>query len=321
MKLQNVIHILIGIVCFALCQQVQATPDPGRVDPFNTADGDHALFSNTTGVANSAFGWYALSANTDGSNNTAVGAGALDLNTGNSNTAVGTAALLLNTDNENTAVGTAALENNTLGGDNTANGAFALFGNTTGDVNTATGALALFANTEGNANTAIGDEALKNNTTGSSNTAVGEFALGNNTTGSENIALGASAGSVQGIGDGNIFISSVGAPGDSNTIRIGSGLQTATFIDGIASAQVDGNPVVVDSLGQLGVAPAGSPLSKNELRKQQHLVQELKATTERQAATIALQERQIAELTAGLQRVSAQLEVSKPAPQVVNNNQ
>ena len=31
------------MVSFALCPQVQATPDPGSVDPFNTADGDHAL--------------------------------------------------------------------------------------------------------------------------------------------------------------------------------------------------------------------------------------------------------------------------------------
>ncbi len=77
------------LISCALLPQVQATPDPGSVDPFNTADGDHALFSNTTGVANAAFGWYALFANTEGSNNTAVGAGALDLNTGNNNTAVG----------------------------------------------------------------------------------------------------------------------------------------------------------------------------------------------------------------------------------------
>jgi uncharacterized coiled-coil protein SlyX len=62
-----------------------------------------------------------------------------------------------------------------------------------------------------------------------------------------------------------------------------------------------------------------SPLSANELLKQQRVVQELKATTERQAAVIALQEGQIKALTAGLQKVSAQLEASKPAPQVVNN--
>ena len=44
-------------------------------------------------------------------------------------------------------------------------------------------------------------------------------------------------------------------------------------------------------------------------------MQELKATTERQAAVIALQEGQIKALTAGLsanQKVSAQLEASKP---------
>jgi len=42
---------------------------------------------------------------------------------------------------------------------------------------------------------------------------------------------------------------------------------------------------------------------------------------EEQGATIAKQQEQIEALTAGLQKVSAQLETSKPAPQVVNNNQ
>jgi hypothetical protein len=36
---------------------------------------------------------------------------------------------------------------------------------------------------------------------------------------------------------------------------------------------------------------------------------------------IAEQQKQIEALTAGLQRVSAQVEVSKPAPQMVINNQ
>jgi hypothetical protein len=40
---------------------------------------------------------------------------------------------------------------------------------------------------------------------------------------------------------------------------------------------------------------------------------------EEQEATIARQQKQIDALTAGLEKVSAQLEVSKPAPQVVNN--
>ena len=116
MKNRNVIFaaILSGLACFTLLPQVQATPDPGSVDPFNTVDGDHALFSNTTGFANAAFGWYALFGNTVGSNNTAVGAGAGDLNTtGNDNTAVGTAALLFKTvGGDNTALGVAAMELN-----------------------------------------------------------------------------------------------------------------------------------------------------------------------------------------------------------------
>ena len=40
---------------------------------------------------------------------------------------------------------------------------------------------------------------------------------------------------------------------------------------------------------------------------------------EEQEATIARQQKQIEALTVGLQKVSAQLEASKPAPQVVNN--
>jgi uncharacterized coiled-coil protein SlyX len=40
---------------------------------------------------------------------------------------------------------------------------------------------------------------------------------------------------------------------------------------------------------------------------------------EEQEATIARRQKQIDALTAGLQKVSAQLEASKPAPQVVAN--
>jgi hypothetical protein len=42
-------------------------------------------------------------------------------------------------------------------------------------------------------------------------------------------------------------------------------------------------------------------------------------TVEEQGATIARQQKQIEVLTAGLQKVSAQLEASKPPQQVVNN--
>jgi hypothetical protein len=42
---------------------------------------------------------------------------------------------------------------------------------------------------------------------------------------------------------------------------------------------------------------------------------------EEQEATIARQQKQIEALTAGLQKVSAQVEMSRRAPQMVNNNQ
>ena len=68
----------------------------------------------------------------------------------------------------------------------------------------------------------------------------------------------------------------------------------------------------------------------NEFLKEHRTVQELKSTVAKQTATIlqqkkdfqeiaSQQQKQIDALTAGLQKVSAQLETNKPAPQVVNN--
>src|ERR1700750_241744 len=88
--------ILSGLVCFPLLPKAQAGPE-AALPGLNTADGDHALFSITTGTANTAIGWRSLFSNTEGSFNTGLGAGALALSTtDDSNTAVGTAALLLN---------------------------------------------------------------------------------------------------------------------------------------------------------------------------------------------------------------------------------
>ena len=56
----------------------------------------------------------------------------------------------------------------------------------------------------------------------------------------------------------------------------------------------------------------------NEFLKEHRKVQELEATLQSRTTT-AHQQKQIEALTAGLQKVSAQLEASKPAPQVVNN--
>jgi trimeric autotransporter adhesin len=66
----------------------------------------------------------------------------------------------------------------------------------------------------------------------------------------------------------------------------------------------------------------------NEFLKEHRTVQEqeatiaqLKSTVANQGAIAARQQKQIDALTAGLQKVSAQLELSKPAPQTVLNKQ
>jgi hypothetical protein len=157
----------------------------------------------------------------------------------------------------NTAEGTSALFSLTTGIDNTANGYQALYHNTTGSFNTASGFRALFFNTGGTQNTADGFEALYHNTTGYRNTASGYSALLNNTTGHDNIALGRQAGIFLTTGSFNIDIGEGGVAGESSTIRIGHiPAQTRAFIAGVSGASVSGAQVVVNSSGQLGVAPS-----------------------------------------------------------------
>jgi hypothetical protein len=219
------------LLCVGLLPQAEAVvpPPDGGYPNFTTAEGQNALFSLTTGAANTAVGWFSLKSVTTGSFNTGVGAGTLVLNTGAENTAIGTAALLLNTASGNTAVGSRALLNNTTGGTlgniqgvdvgpNVAVGQQALESNTVASANTAVGYQALqsfttgplgleqiglctavgfqaLANATGNgfANSAFGYHALVNNADGGGNTAIGLQTLVSNTTGSSNVAIGNNA--------------------------------------------------------------------------------------------------------------------------------
>jgi hypothetical protein len=196
MKLQNIIHILIGIVCIGLLPKAQAVSPPpdGAYSGANTAEGGSGtLFSLTTGTNNTALGAQALFSVTTGSQNTATGAQALKSNTAGVNTADGFQALVRNTTgSNNTATGWRALFSNINGSFNTANGDSALYSNT-GSNNTGIGAGALNSNTTASGNTALGTAALFSNTTGRSNTATGEEALASNTTGTGNTANGANA--------------------------------------------------------------------------------------------------------------------------------
>jgi Chaperone of endosialidase len=346
--------LLIPLVlgCFALSPAAQAvTPAPdGGYPGNNTAEGTQALLSNTTGVQNTALGFQALSHNTDGTDNTATG--------------------------------------------------FRALVNSSGDFNVATGWQALFANTVGDSNTAVGLNALLKNVSGD-----------------RNIGLGAAAGSNLTTGDDNIDIGNPGVAGERETTRIGTtAVQTRVFIAGIRGAAVTGSAVVVNTSGQLGVAPSSErfkeaikPMDKaselilalkpvtfhykkqidpkgipqfglvaeevekvnpalvtrdakgeiytvrydavnamllNEFLKehrkveeQEAMISQVKSTVAKQDATIAQQQKdfqstiaqqqkEIKALTVSLkeqasqiQKVSAQFEVSKPAPQMAVNNQ
>jgi hypothetical protein len=245
--------------------QAVSPPPDGGYSGNNTAEGQNALLSLTTGVNNTAVGWFSLKSNRRGQLNTAVGAGTLFSAVGSRNTAIGGAALFSNFNGENnTAVGALALWSNTTGSLNTAIGDNGLFSNTVGFGNTALGDSALFSNTTGNANTAIGLAALSHST-GGGNTAIGYEALFDNQSGIYNIALGFAAG-IFTTGSSNIDIGNSGVAGESNTIRIGGGFggfQTAAFIAGISGTAVVGDAVVVDGNGQLGTVASSARFKKN----------------------------------------------------------
>jgi Chaperone of endosialidase len=301
----TILPFLIALLfCFGLTTAARAVSPPpdGGYPGENTAEGEDALFSLTTGSDNTAIGFKALYSNTIGSSNTATGRQALVFNTtGHGNTANGYSALFSNTTgNDNTANGLNALGNNTSGNYNTANGYNALTYNTSGGGNAADGANALQNNTSGSLNTANGYETLNRNTTAFWNTAMGSRALFSNTaglsntatgyqalylnktggsntangvqalyrtTGGSNIALGFQAGVNLTTGSNNIDIGNVGVAAEANTIRIGTGgTQTATFIAGISGKTAAGGiPVIVNANGKLGTT-ASSARFKDEIK-------------------------------------------------------
>jgi hypothetical protein len=309
----------------------------------NTALGWRSLLSTTDGSFNTGVGAGALALNT-GSSNTAVGVAALLLNTaGSNNTAVGTGTLLNNTTDRNTAVGANALGADNSGTDNCAVGFEALTSDTTGGANTAVGRGALDQNVTGNFNTAIGKDA-GGLATGSGNVYIGHLVTGvageNNHTYIRNIENT----SVNGMGADIVTIDlTTGLLGHASSSRRYKEdirpmektsealyrLHPVTFrykkeIDRTQSpafgliaeevAKVNPNLIACNSQGQPESVhyEMVNAMLLNEFLKEHQTVEELKAT-------VAQQKSQIDALTAGLQKVSAQLEMSKPASKVVAN--
>ena len=332
---------LFAFACFALSPTARAvTPAPdGGYFYQNTAEGQNALFSVDTslyssGVENTAIGFQALYSDVSGPGNTAIGASSLYNNQGTYNTATGDYALL----------------SNISGDDNTANGALAL-NHSTGSGNTAIGFTALFGNTSGSNNIALGVNAGKNLTTGSGNICIGQNVFGvageSNTTRIGHVS--ATATFIRGIsgataaGGAAVFVTSSGHLGTlpssarfkddikpmGNASEAILALRPVSFrykkdIDpqgipefGLVAEEVEKvNPELVtrDAKGEVETVryEAVNAMLLNEFLKEHRKVEKLEGVVASLAATVKEQAAQI-------QKVSAQLEASKPAPQVVNN--
>jgi len=301
----------------------------------NTATGGAALLNNTTGEQNTANGAFALVSNTTGSVNTAVGAHALQNNTtGSLSVAVGPYTLRDNTIGRNTAIGAQAMQLNTTGTDNTAVGYAALASNLTGKFNTALG---FFAGV---------------NVTGDRNIVIGGgnpgFAGENNTTRIGTFQTRAFIAGIRGVTTGNndavpVVIDSDGQLGtvssssryktDIKPIEKASesilALQPVSFRYKVHNdnppnfgliaeevAKVNPDLVFCDADGKPYTVryDAVNAMLLNEFLKEHRKVQELEANGVRQ-------QKQIEELSAGLQKVSAQIETSRPTPHIVVNQQ
>jgi hypothetical protein len=298
----------------------------------NTANGENALFNNTRGGANTANGFEALFSNTGGDGNTASGVEALFSNTGGStNTANGGSALFSNTTgSSNIALGFAAGDNLTTGSNNIDIGNFGI---------------AAEANT------------IRIGTVGTHTAA---FIAGiHGVTVASAVGVIVDANGHLGTVTSSARFKEAIKPMDKASEAILS-LRPVTFrykheLDpdgipqfGLVAEQVEKvNPdlVVRDAAGQVNTVryEAVNAMLLNEFLKEHRKVeqqdrreQELEATIAQQQkdfqstiaqqrrdfeSTVAQQQKQIEALAARIQKVNDQMELSRPAPQVVANNQ
>jgi endosialidase-like protein len=311
---------------------------------FNTGVGAGTLVLNTAD-SNTAVGAAALLLNTSGTQNVAVGTDALVHNDmAGLNTAVGYQALFANVSGlENTAIGNQALLDNIGGFFNVAVGGAALLTNTTGNDNTAVGGGAL-NDTTGNDNTALGFQAGILATTGDGNVYIGA--------GMSGVAAEANHTYIRNIKDTSVS----GGGTDTVTVNLTTGLighltssrrykedikpmdkasealfalrpVTYHYKKEIDATQSPAFGLVAEDVakvnpGLVACNVEGQPESVhyeminamllNEFLKEHRTVQELKNEIAALTATVK-------EQAAQLQKVSAQIEVSKAAPQVVVN--
>ena len=317
----------------------------------NDAFGSGTMLSNTTGSKNSAIGDVALYRNTTGYGNAASGANALQENTiGSNNTANGGFALFNNTtSSDNTATGFQALFNNTTGRNNTANGYNALYNNTTGGSNITLGFQAGLNLTTGNSNIDIGNVGVagesKRIRIGTAGTQTKTFIAGISgatVAGGVGVIVG-SNGQLGTVVSSERFKDAI-KPMDKASEAI-LALKPVTFhykkdLDpegvpqfGLVAEDVEKvNRALVarDADGNVYTVryDAVNAMLLNEFLKAHRKVEEQEATITQLKSTVAQQQKgmeifaaTLKEQASQIQKVSAQLELNKPAPRTVLNDQ
>jgi hypothetical protein len=347
------VYSLLSITDQSLCTAVGAGALFSNTGGTNTATGTGALLSNTTGTNNTANGTFALFSSTAGNDNTAIGDRALVVaDNADGNTAVGSFALGVNTSGSlNTVIGAAALITNTTGSSNTAVGLNSLFSNN-GDNNTAVGRGALGGNTSGNNNVALGFGAGSGVTTASNVICIGTNVAGNDV--NDSCYIGNIFGDTSSGGTA-VFVNTNGRLGTATSSRrfkdeikpmnkaseMLFALKPVTFrykkeIDsqgipqfGLVAEDVEAvNPdlVVRDKEGKVNTVryEAVNAMLLNEFLKEHRKVQEQGVTIAELKkdfrATVAQLTARLEEQAAQIQRVSAHLEMKKPAPQMAANH-
>ena len=323
---------------------------------FDTGIGAGALLLDTGGT-NTAVGAGALLNNQIASDNNAVGAFALfnnDLDaTGAAdfNNAHGRNCLFNNIDgDENDAFGDDSMESNTTGSENTAMGDDSLDSNTTGNDNTAVGKEAANSIIDGHDNVAIGHNAGIGIVHSSNIIAIGTEAAGIFADDGPTCFIGSIFGEPTGDTGSTtaVFIDSnnnLGTVSSSRrykhdikpmdkasdvilalkpvTFKYNSDVKGTPCFGLIAEdvAEVDRDLVVRDKNGEVKTVRYEqiNAMLLNEFLKEHKKVEEQQASIGQLKSDMQTMVAQLKEQAAQIQKVSARLEVNKPAPQVVAN--
>ena len=310
----------------------------------NTANGALALFSNDEGIGNTAVGYSALFSNIRGSGNTAFGDMALSGSTRHSNAAFGSYALSSNTTGDaNTAIGAYALER--LDGGDSYNIALGYFagGNVVNGINDIfIGNIGPLGEDTDQNTIRIGNQVTAYDFHGGvHNRHVATYVAGISEAGVSGAPVLVSADGQLGIALSAVRFKEAIKPIDTASEAIFA-LNPVTFrykeqFDpkrvpqfGLVAEEVEKvNPDLVrrDRDGKLQTVryDAVNAMLLNEFLKEHKKVQEQAATIAQQRRdfemAIAKQQKQIETLSAGLQKVSAQIALTKSTPQTVVNNQ